>query len=81
LIAALLYVAAVATANVVTARTVPADIGPFLVTWGTWIVGATFVLRDLVQLQLGRRGAYAAIGAGWPWPLRVPLRWETRSPS
>jgi uncharacterized PurR-regulated membrane protein YhhQ (DUF165 family) len=60
----LLYVAAVAAANIVTAATSPADIGPFLVTWGTWFAAVTFVLRDVIQLRHGRRVAYAAIGAG-----------------
>jgi uncharacterized PurR-regulated membrane protein YhhQ (DUF165 family) len=59
-----LYVVAAAAANVITAATVPAEIGPFLVTWGTWIVGVTFVLRDAVHVRLGKRAAYAAIGCG-----------------
>lgn len=58
----LLYVAAIVAANVVTARTVPADIGPFLVAWGTWFIAVTFVLRDVIQLRYGRRAAYEAIG-------------------
>lgn len=57
-----LYVLVFAAANVLTAATVPADIGPFLVTWGTWVIGFTFVLRDLVQLAVGKAGAYASIG-------------------
>lgn len=56
-----LYIAAIVAANVITARTTPADIGPFLVTWGTWIVGVTFVLRDLMQLAIGRAWCYAVI--------------------
>lgn len=58
-----LYIAVFAAASIVTAHTVPADIGPFLVTWGTWIIGFTFVLRDLVQLAYGRAVAYACIAA------------------
>lgn len=57
------YIAVFAAANIVTAHTIPADIGPFLVTWGTWIIGATFVLRDLVQLAYGRAVAYLCIAA------------------
>ena len=58
-----LYVAVFAAANIITAHTMPAEIGPFLVTWGTWIIGATFVFRDLIQLAYGRAIAYACIGA------------------
>jgi len=59
----LLYVAAIVAANLVTAKTVPAEIGPFVVAWGTWFIAVTFVLRDLIQLRHGRDAAYAAIGA------------------
>jgi uncharacterized PurR-regulated membrane protein YhhQ (DUF165 family) len=51
----LLYIAAVAAANIITAATTPAEIGP---------VGVTFILRDLVQRGYGKRVAYMAIGAG-----------------
>lgn len=61
--ALLLYVALFAAANIITARTIPADVGPFLVTWGTWVIGFTFILRDVVQIVFGRAVAYAAIGA------------------
>lgn len=57
----LLYVGAIVAANVITARTVPAEIGPFLVTWGTWAVAVTFVLRDVIQVRWGRAVAYLAI--------------------
>lgn len=56
-----LYVAAFAAANIITAATQPADIGPWLVTWGTWFVGVTFILRDAVQVRHGRTGAYCAL--------------------
>lgn len=59
----LLYVAAIVAANVVTAATAPTELGPFLVPAGTWVVAATFVLRDAVQVRHGRRVAYAAIAA------------------
>ena len=57
------YVVSIIVANVITARTVPAPIGPFLVPWGTWFIGLTLLLRDFVQLRFGRRPAYAAIAA------------------
>lgn len=60
----LLYVLALAGANVITASTVPLNAGPLLITWGTWTIAATFVLRDLVQLEHGRSGAYLTIAAG-----------------
>ena len=61
---AVLYVLVFAAANVVTAATTPAEIGPWLVTWGTWFVGFAFILRDAVHLRLGRQGAYACLGVG-----------------
>lgn len=64
MIRTLLYLAAIAAANIITAHTVPLALGPFLVTWGTLAAGATFILRDLVQVEYGRRVAYAVIGAG-----------------
>jgi len=60
----LLYVLAVAAANVLTATTTPLFFLGFVITWGTFFAGATFVLRDLVQREHGRGVAYAAIGAG-----------------
>jgi queuosine precursor transporter len=60
----LVYVACVAAANIVTATTEPLFFLGFVVTWGTFFAGATFVLRDLVQRGYGRGIAYAAIGAG-----------------
>lgn len=58
------YVLCVAAANVITATTTPIFFLGFVVTWGTFFAGATFVLRDLVQREHGRQIAYAAIGAG-----------------
>lgn len=58
------YVAAVALANVITATTEPIFFAGFVVTWGTFFAGATFVLRDLVQRERGRQVAYLAIGGG-----------------
>jgi uncharacterized PurR-regulated membrane protein YhhQ (DUF165 family) len=55
------YVGVFAAASIVTAHTMPAEVGPFLVTWGTWIIGVTFVLRDAVHLAYGKRTAYLAI--------------------
>ncbi|CAB4894505.1 unannotated protein [freshwater metagenome] len=64
---AAVYVAAIVTANIVTATQTPWSFDAlgqhWVVTWGTWFIAATFVLRDLVQLRLGRAAAYAAVGA------------------
>jgi queuosine precursor transporter len=60
----LLYILAVAAANIITATTEPLFIAGFVITWGTFFAGATFILRDLVQREHGRRIAYAAIAAG-----------------
>lgn len=57
------YIASIVLANLLTAHYAPAELGPFLVTWGTWLIGATFILRDLVQRAHGRRIAYQAIAA------------------
>lgn len=61
---AVLFVLAVALANIITAATTPFELGPYLVTWGTLFAGATFVLRDLVQLRSGRRVVYTIILLG-----------------
>lgn len=56
-----LYLATIVLANIVTAAFKPLAIGPFLIPYGTWLIGATFILRDLVQNRYGRRVAYIAI--------------------
>ncbi len=61
------YIAAVAVANVLTANYAPLMFNwlgqTWVVTWGTFLIGATFFLRDLVQLRYGRRVAYLALAA------------------
>lgn len=59
--AVLPYVAAIIAANIITASTTPLHVGAFLIPWGTLLIGATFILRDVVQLAVGRAGAYLAI--------------------
>ena len=60
------YLAAIVTANVVTATQPPITfdwLGQFwVVTWGTFAIAATFLLRDAVQVAFGRSAAYATIG-------------------
>lgn len=56
----LMYLGAMVAANVVTAKVAPVAVGPFIVPAGTFFIGATFVLRDLVQQAVGRKATY-----GW----------------
>lgn len=56
-----LYILAIVTANIVTALLAPMNLGIFIVPYGTLFIGLTFILRDLVQHQLGRRKTYVVI--------------------
>lgn len=60
------YLAAIVIANIVTATKVPIQFDwlgqHWVVTWGTFLIGATFFLRDAVQTAYGRGVAYASIG-------------------
>lgn len=55
------YLASIVIANVITARFAPLEFGAFLVPAGSIFIGATFILRDLVQQAIGRARTYAAI--------------------
>ncbi|GIP39110.1 hypothetical protein J31TS4_23900 [Paenibacillus sp. J31TS4] len=57
-----LYFATITAANIVTAAVAPLALGPLLVPAGSFLIGATFILRDLVQNAVGRLKTYAAIG-------------------
>ncbi|WNQ10841.1 VUT family protein [Paenibacillus aurantius] len=57
----LLYLVSIAGANVVTASTAPLAFGPVLVPAGSFLIGAIFILRDLVQNAYGRARTYAVI--------------------
>lgn len=59
----LAYVGTIVAANIITAGTAPLIVGPFIVPWGTFLIGGTLVLRDAVQLRYGRRVSYLAIVA------------------
>jgi len=56
-----LYLISIILANVITAAFAPMQLGIFLVPWGSWLIGATFILRDIIQAKYGRRTAYIAI--------------------
>jgi queuosine precursor transporter len=59
----LLYIVSIILANVTTAGMAPFQIGPFLIPPGTFLIGATFILRDVVQEQQGRKRTYLVITA------------------
>jgi queuosine precursor transporter len=58
----LFYLVAIIAANVVTAACAPLQLGIFIVPMGTFLIGATFILRDLVQNKYGRVKTYIYIG-------------------
>lgn len=62
-VAVALYFAAVVLANWATAHWMPWHVWGLITTAGTWFIGATFVLRDVVQINYGRRIAYAVVAA------------------
>jgi queuosine precursor transporter len=58
----LLYLVSIVAANVVTAAFAPFVMGMFIVPMGTFLIGATFIFRDLVQNKYGRKKTYMFIG-------------------
>ena len=58
-----LYLLAIVLANVVTASLDPVLWGKLIIPAGSFLIGATFILRDLVQRAIGRPRTYLAIGA------------------
>lgn len=59
--AILFYILTIVVANFLSAKFNPVQIGPFLISLGTFTIAACFILRDLVQNQLGRAKTYALI--------------------
>ncbi len=59
----ILYLLGITAANVVTATFAPVAFGPFFVPFGTFFIGFTFILRDLVQNKFGRKKTYSIIVA------------------
>lgn len=51
----LFYLVSIVTANVVTARFAPLELGMFIIPMGSFLIGATFIFRDLVQNKFGRK--------------------------
>jgi queuosine precursor transporter len=56
-----LYLFSIVTANVVTAAFAPFQLGLFIIPMGTFLIGATFIFRDLVQNKYGRKKTYLFI--------------------
>lgn len=59
----ILYLLSIAVANVLTAKFSPFVLfgGTFIVPVGSFLIGATFMLRDFVQVRHGRKVAYQTI--------------------
>jgi len=55
------YLLAIVLANVLTAALQPVVLGPLIIPAGSYLIGATFILRDLVQEKYGRLNAYGTI--------------------
>ena len=55
------YLLAIVLANVVTAALDPIVWGNLIIPAGSFLIGATFILRDFVQRAIGRRRTYMAI--------------------
>lgn len=57
----IVYILSIVLANVVTAAFHPINMGVFIVPCGTLLIGLTFIFRDLVQHQFGRKTTYIVI--------------------
>ncbi len=62
MIRVLFYLLVIIAANIVTARFAPLEMGIFIIPIGTFFIGATFILRDLVQNKYGKAKTYMFIG-------------------
>lgn len=58
-----LYLTAIVLANVLTASNPPIFWGNLIIPAGSFLIGATFILRDLVQNAIGRKATYATIAS------------------
>ncbi|WP_071394882.1 VUT family protein [Bacillus tuaregi] len=57
----IVYLVAIVLANVVTAKFAPLELGIFLIPMGSFLIGATFIFRDLVQNKYGKTKTYLFI--------------------
>jgi queuosine precursor transporter len=58
-----LYLVSIVAANVITASIVPLVLGVFIIPYGSFLIGLTFILRDLTQNEIGRKNTYIVIAA------------------
>lgn len=58
-----LYLLSIVAANVITASIAPLVIGLFIIPYGSFLIGLTFILRDLTQNEIGRKKTYFVISA------------------
>lgn len=57
-----IYLLSIVTANAVAAKFQPLDLGVFIIPWGTFFIGLTLVMRDMVQNIYGKKKTYMFIG-------------------
>lgn len=56
-----LYLLSIVLANVLTAAFQPIFLGGLIIPVGSFLIGATFIFRDLVQNKYGRKNTYICI--------------------
>ncbi|MFD2750728.1 VUT family protein [Virgibacillus siamensis] len=56
-----IYLLSIVTANVTAAKFAPLDLGIFIIPWGTFFIGLTLVMRDMVQNSYGKKKTYLFI--------------------
>lgn len=57
----ILYLLSIVAANIITAKFAPLTLGVFIIPYGSFLIGATFILRDLTQNQIGKKKTYFVI--------------------
>lgn len=56
-----LYLLSIVAANIITAKFAPLIVGVFIIPYGSFLIGITFILRDLTQNKIGRKKTYLVI--------------------
>jgi uncharacterized PurR-regulated membrane protein YhhQ (DUF165 family) len=56
-----IYVFLIVFSNVITASTQPFNFFYFVVPYGTFFIGLTFIFRDLIQIKIGKNKTYKLI--------------------
>lgn len=56
-----IYLLSIVVANILAARFAPLNLGLFIIPWGTFFIGITLVMRDMVQNVYGRKKTYGFI--------------------